>query len=110
MNIVVMIILVAYVQRDVEKRQARVAVSLGLTVTLHISILSKLVHMAAIGCCSLQIHDPSLTPLVSAAVVPIDVEKKTRKGRRVSWLISGLAHPFKIGPLGCDWLLQSPDP
>ena len=39
-NIAVMIILVAYVQRDVEKRQARVAVSLGLTVTLHISILS----------------------------------------------------------------------
>jgi len=49
-------------------------VSFGLSVTLH--ILSKLVHLAAIGCCSLHIYDPSLASLVSVAVVPRDVEKR----------------------------------
>ena len=66
----------AVVSIDVEKRQARVAVSVGLSVTLHISsMLSKLVNLAAISYCSLQIHDPSLEPLVSVSVVSRDAEK-----------------------------------
>ena len=43
---------------------------------LHASILSKLVDLAAIGCCILQIHDPSLATVVSNAVMSRDIEKR----------------------------------
>ena len=66
--------------RDAGKRQAKVVMSVGLSVTLHISsMLSKLVNLAAIGCCSLQIHDPSWASLVSVVVVPSIVEKRQAK-------------------------------
>ena len=74
---------VAVVPKDIEKRTSeRVIVSVGLSVTLHISsMLSKLVHLAAISCCSLQIHDPSLKSLVSIAEMPSNEEKDIRRSQ-----------------------------
>jgi len=99
--------------RDVEKRQARVTLSVGLFISdlAHLHFV-RIGHLAAIGCCSLQIHEPSLAPLVSVVVVPREVENRHAKvaesvGFLVTLLISILC---KNGSYGCDWLLQSPDP